>query len=562
MRSLTPATDRDLAAPRPRQGIASVRECGGRRLCAPARWVPVWLLPLLCIAFFLLYPQRSRADTLEVCKGSCRYFTIRAALAAAQPGDTVWVRAGEYRESEPVRLKPGVTLRGEDPQHPEWTVILADGGNAVVGTGDVLTTTCVLEGFTITNVNGRGIYIQNEATEIIRSNIISGCVTSFKGAAIRIDDEETRPTIQGNVFINNHSTDEGGAIYVQDASPLIVGNQFLHNVADRDGGALAIRTIDRPGQQARVIDNVFEENEAAAKGGAVYVERSQPIVQRNHFIANRATAGGAIFFNGACTAGKGLVQANRLEANTTWGTSTQSLGGALALAAGADIDVDANTILNNHAGLGDGIYVQGAAPRLSNNVLVGNAVQLLVRDASPHIVNNTFLGDHMADSVGIELLGSSSPSVVNNIIAFAGTGIRGDGLATPVISFNDLWMNLLADVSGVDAGASDLSVDPQLADPDGEDYHLTAQSLLIDAGTTDGAPSNDVDGDPRPMDGNGDGTAAVDIGADEYRLPSPTPTPTATPTVTVTPTPTVTVTPSAAPSPTRGRLYLPLIRKV
>jgi len=521
------------------------------------------LLPLLCTAFFAWHLQTARADTLEVCKSGCQYATIRAALAVAEPGDTVWVRAGEYRESEAVRLKPGVTLRGEDPQHPEWTIILANGGNAVVGTGDMLTTTCVLEGFTITNLNGRGIYIQNETTEIIRNNIISGCVTSFKGAAIRIDDEETRPTIEGNVFINNHSSDEGGAIYVQDASPLIVGNQFIRNLADRDGGALAIRTVDRPGQQALVTDNVFQENEASAKGGAIYVELSQPIVQRNQLIGNRATAGGGIFVNGACSGGRGSIQSNRLEGNTTLGTSTTSVGGALALAGGANCDVDANTLLDNRAGLGDGIYLQDAAPRLSNNILVHNAVQLLVRDGSPQIVNNTFLGDRQADTVALELFGSSFPDVVNNIIAFAGIGIRGDGVAAPAIRFNDLWMNVLADVSGVSAGASSLRVDPRLADPDAEDYHLTAQSLLIDAGTTDGAATTDLDGDPRPIDGNGDGTASVDIGADEYRPPVPTATPTATvtPSVTVTQTPTPSATSTSTPSPTPGRLYLPLIWK-
>jgi parallel beta-helix repeat protein/predicted outer membrane repeat protein len=518
-------------------------------------------MPLMCIAFFVLHLQQARADTLEVCKGGCPFVTIRAALALAQPGDTVWVRSGEYRESEPVRLKPGVTLRGEDPQHPEWTVIVADGGHAVVGTGKILTTTCVLEGFTITNTNGRGIYIQNEATEIIRNNIISGCVTSFKGAAIRIDDEETRPTIEGNVFVNNHSSDEGGAIYVQDASPLIVGNQFIRNVADTDGGALAIRTIDRPGQQAQVIGNVFEGNEASAKGGAIYVERSQPIVQRNQVIANRATAGGGIFINGACSAGRGLVQGNRLEGNVTLGSSNSSVGGALALAGGSDCDVDANTIVDSRAGLGDGIYVHDATPHLSNNILVANRVHLLVRDASPDIANNTLVGDRSPETVGIELLGSSSPLVVNNIIAFVGTGILGDGLANPWIQFNDLWMNVLANVSGVSVDATNLSVDPQLANPDDEDYHLTAQSPLIDAGTSDGAPTVDFDADPRPIDGDGDGMASIDIGADEYRPPAATVTPTATATPTVTPTLTPTTVPSATPSPTRGQLYLPLIRK-
>ena len=522
-----------------------------RHLRMPMLQTPRWVLPLLCAAFFVLRPQQAQADTLQVCKGTCPYTTIRAALSAAQAGDTVWVRAGEYRESEAVRLKPGVTLRGEDPQHPELTVILADAGHAVIGTGKILTRTCVLEGFTITNISGRGIYIQNEATEIIRNNIISGCVTSYRGAAIRIDDEETRPIIQDNLFINNHSSDEGGAIYVQDASPLIINNQFLLNVADRDGGALVIRTIERPGQQAQVMDNLFQGNQAAAKGGAIYVERAQPAVQRNSVIANRATAGAGIFVNGASSVGRALLRGNHLEGNATWGNSEQSIGGALVLSGGTDCEVDANTLANNLAGLGDGIYVEEAAPRLSNNVLTGNPVQLLVRDASPHIANNTFVGNGWPETVGIELLGSASPAVLNNIIALAGVGIRGDGAASADIRFNDLWMNALADLSGVGSGPGNLSADPLWVDPDGGDYHLTASSPLIDAGTDEGAPSLDADGEARPLDGDGDGVASVDIGADEYLPLTPTPTLLSTPTV----------TPSMTPSPTPARLYLPLIRK-
>ena len=48
------------------------------------------------------------------------------------------------------------------------------------------------------------------------------------------------------------------------------------------------------------------------------------------------------------------------------------------------------------------------------------------------------------------------------------------------------------------------------------DFHLWWNSALVDAGTNVVAPSEDFEGDSRPMDGNGDGFAVVDIGADEY----------------------------------------------
>lgn len=61
----------------------------------------------------------------------------------------------------------------------------------------------------------------------------------------------------------------------------------------------------------------------------------------------------------------------------------------------------------------------------------------------------------------------------------------------------------------------------------GDEYHLGATSPAIDAGDDAALPAGlatDSDGDDRILDGDGDGTATVDIGYDEYK-PSGTPDP-------------------------------------
>jgi len=69
-------------------------------------------------------------------------------------------------------------------------------------------------------------------------------------------------------------------------------------------------------------------------------------------------------------------------------------------------------------------------------------------------------------------------------------------------------------VAGSGAGAAD----PRLLDPAGDDYHLGRGSPCVDTGTNAGDPvvDHDIDGDHRPLDGDGDGQAITDIGADEY----------------------------------------------
>jgi hypothetical protein len=205
--------------------------------------------------------------------------------------------------------------------------------------------------------------------------------------------------------------------------------------------------------------------------------------------------------------------------------------------------------------MGDGVYIAQAGPWLTNNVLTANGqTQIAVDRASPRIVNNTILGMAVADSSAITLLGSSRPRIVNNILALGSYAVHGDGMAVPIILSNDTWMNEV-DYHIVDPGVGALHLDPRFRDLANGDYHLAADSPLIDAGSAEDAPLTDFEGDARPLDGDGDGRAIPDIGADEHNPPPATATPTATASPTATPVPTATATARI------WRAYLPIIRK-
>jgi hypothetical protein len=60
--------------------------------------------------------------------------------------------------------------------------------------------------------------------------------------------------------------------------------------------------------------------------------------------------------------------------------------------------------------------------------------------------------------------------------------------------------------------------DPLFVQPSAGDLHLNEDSPCIDAGQLPADPAKelDIDGDPRVVDGDGDGSALPDVGADEF----------------------------------------------
>ena len=68
-------------------------------------------------------------------------------------------------------------------------------------------------------------------------------------------------------------------------------------------------------------------------------------------------------------------------------------------------------------------------------------------------------------------------------------------------------------------GPGNFNLDPRFVNAAATNFHLSAASPCIDAGTNlVGLLATDLDGCPRPLDGNGDGMAVVDMGAFEFDL--------------------------------------------
>ena len=120
--------------------------------------------------------------------------------------------------------------------------------------------------------------------------------------------------------------------------------------------------------------------------------------------------------------------------------------------------------------------------------------------------------------------------IKNNIFQNETTAIDAFGTLSE-ISWN-LFFNNGSNFSGVAACTSNciFGSDPLLVNPAGQDHHISPGSpaidmgaLVIDAANNINAPKDDFDFQNRPMDGDGDGVAKVDIGADEVLATLPPP---------------------------------------
>ena len=223
------------------------------------------------------------------------------------------------------------------------------------------------------------------------------------------------------------------------------------------------------------------------------------------------------------------------------------------------------------AGHEDKINPTRCSAIIINNTVIGSDDHgIVLRDKGNPIVMNNFI--YNCTSAGISVQNQCDALIANNTIVNCQRGVRffdhfdrhgppyclfpGSGRAQ--IVNNIIWdcptpFELQAstngqsfayvaycDVEGGQAASSvaagttllwgpgNINVDPQFVNLATNNYRLLAGSPCIDAGTNVALAvtnfsvvlTNDFDGTPRPLDGNGDGLVRNDIGAHEFVLPT------------------------------------------
>jgi parallel beta-helix repeat protein len=307
--------------------------------------------------------------------------------------------------------------------------------------------------------------------------------------------------------------------------PVLRGFTITHGASE--GGVVTT------GGSPVIEKNKITANTYCGEGGGVDASFSGAIIRRNMISNNRQQGcSGGPGGGGIAVRGAGTVQVLN---NVISGKSHGSFGGGITLFAAGAPTISGNRIQNNSAGNeGGGIWIVNQSDAtIVNNIITGNTtpgdgggIYWLVPSGAvgPAVVNNTIASNSAGQGSAVFADGfDAQAKLVNNIL----TGSGGAAVLfcgnfndpnPPQISFDDVWNStggpryggICPDSTGTNGN---ISGDPLFA----KKFHLQRTSPAVDAGTNSGAPPRDIDGNRRPLDGDGDGSEIVDMGADEVK---------------------------------------------
>ena len=469
---------------------------------------------------------------------------IQDAMDVASSGKQVWVAEGAYTNipastASVLTMKDGVEIyggfigteinllvRGD----PAWYPTILDGEDSskhvVIGASYAR-----LDGFTVTggntpheDIGGGGMYNEDVCDLMIINCIFSGNYSDAWGGS-GMYNSYSDPTIIDCTFSGNSVNTRGGGMYNGYSSPTITNCIFSGNYSDSESGGMYNSYSD-----PTITDCTFIDNYAYRYGGGMFNGYSDPILTGCTFTGNEVGYSGGGMYNGYsdpiltdCTFTDnyayrygGGVYSN--ESNPTLTDCTFSGNNANII--GGLFNGESNSIITNctftgnYANESGGMRNTYCSPTITNCVFAGNEADkgggMGNYAADPQITNCTFYGNIAIEGGGMYNCNSSCPQVINCIMwgnTASGSGpeiFNSYSSSTPTVTYSN--------IAGGYTGAGNINADPEFINAP-SDLRLNITSPCVDTGIFLGAPEDDIDGNPRPLN------LGFDMGAYEHLSP-------------------------------------------
>jgi hypothetical protein len=368
----------------------------------------------------------STAVTPDGCSWGTAYTSLQAALDDTGTFDQIWVAEGTYKPTKllnpgdpsPLRtayfgLRSGLAIyggfkgnetslaaRNKNPV-TNGTILSGDIGtpNVVadnayqVVRGDGVSSSAVLDGFTITRGNsngssghGGGIYL-TASSPTMANLLISNNTASANGGGVYVispnnNDPEadySRPSFT-DVTIRDNTAARGGGLFIQNASPTLTRVTFTSNLASSGaGGGINNQTLEADDAPSiPVLTDVTFNNNTSNGGGGMFNTNSSAVLNRVTFNGNTAKRRGGGMLN--------ENNGNPVLTNVTfYGNQSTEETGAAPWGGGGMMNVSSSPTLNN-------VTFNGNNSVNGSGTAGGDAMRNAV-NSNPVITNSILWGD-------------------------------------------------------------------------------------------------------------------------------------------------------------------------
>lgn len=478
--------------------------------------------PELTIPIWGALVTEDTGTTLEVSqRASATYRSLADAISAAKPGNLIEITdSGTYPFQGTLRTNAqGVPLNGLRIRSRAGETPTIDASGSSSQDAPVITV-AGLQRVTLEGLHFRGGRYGidfNQSTGVVKDCVVETDPASSFGYGIYLSSGS-----RVNVYGNRVGGTAGPAIAVFDSQALIQQNR----IGDQSAGfSISGRGIDlNDSDPTALFDNWIQGGSASLNQPGILMTLSSALAKGNHVSG----------FGGET--GDGIRVDNNLSYLESVGNLLSNNGRAgILVRSGAFADLRRDRILNNGSAglrLESGASVTGQAEALVENfqgvVAVGSAVNLsdslvafsgdrgiVATTSTLQLLNDTIFGNGGA---GVSV-NSASSALIANSISFGNQGGQDLVGIDPAASFHNLTEEQTPAGGGASSGSGPLN------DPENGDFAPHGGSPAVDKGGNDyvGAGQKDLAGHERIVDGNGDGTSQVDIGALEYASSSSPP---------------------------------------